>query len=116
VPTCPAGENRRGPFCKCHRRETAAPLEEKQAGSKSQLPGRPAPQRGPEEKIAMQQYDIRIRRDGGTLALTAKLPNDVQALHRARHLASERDELEVWRGVDCIYRREILPHIRHTPC
>lgn len=61
----------------------------------------------------MQQYDIRIQpRNGGNRAVRASLAGDLQAIHRARQLADGEEGLEVWRGMDCIYRREILPYCR----
>ena len=61
----------------------------------------------------MHQYDIRILPlEGQTRTLRACLPGDPQAIQRARRIAEDHDDLEVWRGMDCIYRRETLPHCR----
>ena len=65
----------------------------------------------------MQQYDIRIQHaGGGSRAVSTRLPGDVHAILCARRLADEEEDLEVWRGMDCIYRRETLPHCRPRAC
>jgi len=65
----------------------------------------------------MYQYDICIEpMDGETRTVSVCLPGDAQAILRARQLADDDDALEVWRGMDCIYRRETLPHLRSMAC
>jgi hypothetical protein len=61
----------------------------------------------------MPQYDIRIQPlDGKTRTVRTTLPGDPHAIRQARQIADELDDLEVWRGMDCVYRRETLPHCR----
>lgn len=52
----------------------------------------------------MQYYEIRlVRRDGPTVT-SSHYASDYAAVRSARSMASPDDVVEIWRGVECIYR------------
>jgi hypothetical protein len=61
----------------------------------------------------MQTYEIRLLQpDGPPVIHAQRYLGDFHAIRRAQALAQDSADVEVWRGMDCIYRRETLPH-RH---
>lgn len=62
----------------------------------------------------MHSYDFRIEpMTGPPRTVNAVLPDDIAAIGRAWQLAADDAAVEVWRGMERIYRRETLPHRRH---
>jgi len=52
----------------------------------------------------MDHYEIRIlKEDGQQLVVEVRLMGDHAAIRRARTLATDADQLEVWRGMTCVY-------------
>jgi hypothetical protein len=53
----------------------------------------------------MHDYEIRIVRAGdrSQIVVTATLLGDHAAIRRAHMLAGDRDLVEVWRGMVCVY-------------
>jgi hypothetical protein len=61
----------------------------------------------------MHNYQIRLHKPQGTAAVyEGRYLGDFHAIRRAQALAGEDDGLEVWREMNCIYRRETLPQCR----
>jgi hypothetical protein len=61
----------------------------------------------------MQNYQIRLLKPGAAPQVyDGRYLGDFHAIRRAQMLAGEDDGVEVWRGMDCIYRSETLPHRR----
>ena len=54
----------------------------------------------------MQNYEIRLHRPQGAERYDGRLLGDFHAIRRAHTLAGESDDIEVWRGPHCIYRRK----------
>ncbi len=53
---------------------------------------------------AVTRYEIRIvRQDGQVLVIECRLLGDHAAIRRARTLAIAGDQVEVWRGMVCIF-------------
>jgi hypothetical protein len=60
----------------------------------------------------VENYEIRIRRNGGgPIIYTGTHLSDVAAVRRARAITGKTDIVEVWRGDDCIYAR----NVDHSP-
>lgn len=63
----------------------------------------------------MQQYEIRVlRHDNKPLVISSRFLGDFHAIRRAQAMAEADEGVEVWRGMKCLYRREVLPKIFHT--
>lgn len=61
----------------------------------------------------MQNYEIRVlRRDNRPLVVASRFLGDFHAIQRAQAMAEEDEGIEVWRGMTCLYRREVMPKIR----
>ena len=65
----------------------------------------------------MNQYEIRIlRRTDNPLIVSSRFLGDFHAIRRAQAMAEENEGVEVWRGMTCLYRREVLPEdFGHAP-
>jgi hypothetical protein len=60
----------------------------------------------------VENYEIRIRKNGGgPVIYTGTHLSDVAAVRRARAIAGATGIVEVWRGDDCIYAR----NVDHSP-
>ena len=58
----------------------------------------------------MHQYEIRfLRENNRPLIISGRFLGDFHAIRRSQEMAEEDEGLEVWRGMKCIFRREILP-------
>ena len=58
----------------------------------------------------MNQYEIRVlRHDNRPLVVSSRFLGDFHAIRRGQAMAEEDEGVEVWRGMKCIYRRELLP-------
>ena len=58
----------------------------------------------------MQQYEIRVlRHDTRPLVISSRFLGDFHAIRRAQAMAEPDEGVEVWRGMKCLYRREVLP-------
>ena len=58
----------------------------------------------------MHQYEIRILRDNNRpFVVSSRFIGDFHAIRRAQAMAEEDEGMEVWRGMQCIYRRDPLP-------
>jgi hypothetical protein len=56
----------------------------------------------------MTQYEIRIIKPSGkSLVLTSTLASDFAAVRRAQSAVAEGDQLEIWRGMTCIYMNDV---------
>ena len=52
----------------------------------------------------MCDYEIRIvRSDGRQLVIETRLMGDHAAVRRAKTMALDADQVEVWRGMVCVY-------------
>lgn len=53
----------------------------------------------------MDSYEIRIVKKGRVVPLIYACPHasDHAAVRRAQSLVEDGDQLEVWRGLDCVY-------------
>ncbi len=63
----------------------------------------------------MDNYEIRIVKKGkaGPFFYSAPQASDHAAVRRAQSLAADGDQVEVWRGLDCIFtttETAMLPH------
>lgn len=52
----------------------------------------------------MQYYEIRLVRQDGPTILSSRYVSDYAALRSARAMAAPDDGVEIWRGMECIYR------------
>lgn len=52
----------------------------------------------------MQYYEIRLVRQDGPTVLSSRYVSDYAALRSARSMAMPEDSVEIWRGMECIYR------------
>jgi hypothetical protein len=52
----------------------------------------------------MQYYEIRLVRQGGPTVMSSRYASDYAAVRSARSMASPDDMVEIWRGMECIYR------------
>lgn len=60
----------------------------------------------------MQNYEIRIlRHDSRPLVVSSRFLGDFHAIRRAHAMAGEDEGIEVWRGMNCLYRREVMPKV-----
>jgi hypothetical protein len=60
----------------------------------------------------MENYEIRfVKGSGGPVILAGPHFNDHAAIGHARSFTGEQDIVEVWRGGDCIYAR----NVDHSP-
>lgn len=58
----------------------------------------------------MQEYEIRVlRHDNNPLVISSRFLGDFHAIRRAQAMAEEDEGVEVWRGMKCLYRRDVLP-------
>jgi hypothetical protein len=63
----------------------------------------------------MNQYEIRVlRHDNQPLVISSRFLGDFHAIRRGQAMAQEDEGVEIWRGMNCLYRREPLT-IRHAP-
>jgi len=60
----------------------------------------------------VENYEIRIRKNGGgPIVYAGPYFSDLAAVSQARAITSATDMVEVWRGGDCIYAR----NVDHSP-
>lgn len=52
----------------------------------------------------MQHYEIRLVRHSGPVVYSSRYISDYAALRSARLMATPDDGIEIWRGMECIYR------------
>ena len=65
-------------------------------------------------EAVMEKYEIRlVRKDGGPVVYASTYMSDYAALRGARHMAGAEDSIEIWRGMDCIYRDHFRPASAH---
>ena len=59
----------------------------------------------------MNRYEIRVapKAGGGAKIYASTYLNDYAAMRSARMLAKTSDSIEIWRGLNCIYRQGLLP-------
>ena len=56
----------------------------------------------------MENYEIRIVREGrAPIIYACPHASDHAAVRRAQSLTGEHDVVEVWRGDDCVYARNV---------
>ena len=53
----------------------------------------------------MDNYEIRIVKKGRPITISGPHASDFAAIRRARALAKEGDEVEVWRDLNCVYSK-----------
>jgi hypothetical protein len=58
----------------------------------------------PQQEGAMHYYEIRLVRQGGPMVLSSRYASDYAAVRSARAMATSDDVVEIWRGMECIYR------------
>lgn len=52
----------------------------------------------------MENYEIRFsKKTGGSVVFSSSYFSDYAAIRGARLLAEAEDEIEIWKGVSCIY-------------
>lgn len=58
-----------------------------------------------EQEASLDNYEIRIVKKGksGPFIYATPQASDHAAVRRARSLVQDGDQVEVWRGLDCIY-------------
>ena len=56
-------------------------------------------------RLVLDNYEIRIVKKGrsGPFFYSVPQASDYAAVRRAQSLVQDGDEVEVWRGLDCIY-------------
>lgn len=58
----------------------------------------------------MEHYEIRIlRQNEQPLIFASRFLGDFHAIRRGQAMAQDDEGVEVWRGMKCLYRREVLP-------
>lgn len=60
----------------------------------------------------MDNYEIRIVRKGRQpIIFAGPHTSDFAAVRKARSLAGEEDEIEVWRDISCVYSTRDIGHV-----